>query len=172
MSLTSRYSFDWIASARTATLYSVRSSCIRFASEYRIPTARHLYQILPFMHRRNSPVSPCHASRNGYRIKSDNIPLRWDRFNLHFGISHLPPSLPDTWTTPRANDFNFLSNAILRISRTFFIRQLFFYFVFVLRKVDFQSHWPMKFVISVVYINLRTDLILSFFFINAYFFKG
>lgn len=30
------------------------------------------------------------------------------------------------------------------------------------RKVDFRSHWPMKFVISVVSINLRTDLILFF----------
>lgn len=63
-------------------------------------------------------------------------------------------------STPDVNYFNFLSNTILKISQLYFIPSYDGVFV---RKVDFRSHWPMKFVISFDCTNLRTDLIfLSF----------
>lgn len=93
MSLTNRYSFDWIVSARTATPCSVRSNCIRCASEYRVPSCCS-YRSTRDLRRDSSarvgfgklnyPVSRCLTSRNEYPImadlllRSDSERTRWE----------------------------------------------------------------------------------------------
>lgn len=146
MSLTNRYFFDWIESVRTAILYSVKSNCIRFASEYRVQTALQiLYQICIVSLTEKRTLSCLASHAKNIRLSKfisceardfNSICISWSgRFPLSTFFS---PSRLDS----RVHYFNFLSNAILK---SLFLSFLLFIF---LRKVDFRSHWPMKFVIS------------------------
>jgi hypothetical protein len=163
VSLTNRYFFDWIEYVRTATLFSEKSSCIRFASEYHIQTAssKTLSDSFSPNRREKSCLSfqlmACITQRisdyPGIRICTSCDVLSAGRTDsiciLGISIEHLFPDISSTlsWIS-RANYFNFSLNLISKSSHVW-ERSIF-------KAID---PWNSLFLYS-LNINLRTDLIL------------
>lgn len=152
------------------------SNLNRSSNIIRLPPCPSLYPSppppVPYSSCRES-LSFQHAMYHATNIRLSDYLLRCgDRFNLHFGISHWAPfstfsfrffcraPLRYLLRKKKLSSFHSLvqiilisrvESAILKISHCLFTEFCVLFRFFFARKVDFWSHWPMKFVISVVY---------------------